>query len=318
MRALIAVALLGVAVGCASCGREASDNEGTLDVRARVVQISGGTLNGLILRGTVALSAEHDAFGGFSGLLMRGGGASPVLTAVTDRGWLLTATLVDTPGGQRLDDAEIQRLRRGDGARAGKRGNDAESLAMRDDTRWIAFERIHRITSYDGVEPEKDIRDRSFARLGSNAGLEALASLPNQGLLAIAEETGRRGAPVFVVSPLGDVRTGYLPWDGKHAVTGADIGPDGRLYLVLRDYSPLSGVSIRIRRYALGRDGFPDPNSRTELAAFDGASGIDNMEGIALWKDQAGRTRLTLISDDNFNGIQRTLVMDFEVTATGS
>ena len=43
------------------------------------------------------------------------------------------------------------------------------------------------------------------------------------------------------------------------------------------------------------------------------ASGIENMEGIAVWRDASGRTRLTLISDDNFTGLLRTLLLDFVV-----
>ena len=39
---------------------------------------------------------------------------------------------------------------------------------------------------------------------------------------------------------------------------------------------------------------------------------IDNMEGIAVHRDE-GRTILTLISDDNFSFIQRTLLLEFEL-----
>ena len=76
---------------------------------------------------------------------------------------------------------------------------------------------------------------------------------------------------------------------------------------------PLIGVSIRVLRYDLGEDGFPLPRTRTQLAAFESASGIDNMEGLSIWTDRKGRVRMALISDDNFNLIQRTLLMDFEI-----
>ena len=83
--------------------------------------------------------------------------------------------------------------------------------------------------------------------------------------------------------------------------------------MLLRDYIPLIGVSIRLHRYRLGEDGFPDPATREDLAAFESSGGIDNMEGIALWTDADGRTRLALISDDNYNALQRTLLVDFIV-----
>ena len=38
---------------------------------------------------------------------------------------------------------------------------------------------------------------------------------------------------------------------------------------------------------------------------------IDNMEGIAVHRGASGETVLTLISDDNFSALQRTLLMQF-------
>jgi hypothetical protein len=38
---------------------------------------------------------------------------------------------------------------------------------------------------------------------------------------------------------------------------------------------------------------------------------IDNMEGIAAHRAASGETILTLISDDNFSLLQRTLLMQF-------
>ena len=54
-------------------------------------------------------------------------------------------------------------------------------------------------------------------------------------------------------------------------------------------------------------------------AALDGdyildagmTSPIDNMEGLAVSLDSAGRTILTLVSDDNFSLFQRTLILQF-------
>jgi hypothetical protein len=42
-----------------------------------------------------------------------------------------------------------------------------------------------------------------------------------------------------------------------------------------------------------------------------GFGATDNLEGISVWRDQAGRTRVTLVSDDNFFALQRTVVMEY-------
>jgi len=48
------------------------------------------------------------------------------------------------------------------------------------------------------------------------------------------------------------------------------------------------------------------------LEATD-ALNINNMEGIALHRSATGETILTLISDDNYSALQRTLLMQFPV-----
>jgi hypothetical protein len=40
---------------------------------------------------------------------------------------------------------------------------------------------------------------------------------------------------------------------------------------------------------------------------------IDNMEAIAAYRSRAGETILTLMSDDNFSPLQRTLIMQFAI-----
>jgi hypothetical protein len=154
----------------------------------------------------------------------------------------------------------------------------------------------------------------AFNQLHGNTGIEALAELPNGGLIALAE--GRDGdfAPVFVLGEDGGVVESRLKLSWLHSVTGADVGPDGMLYLVLREYSVLFGISIRVVRYQLAADGLPVPDSEETLAAYEAASGIDNMEGISVEPRPDGTARLWLISDDNFRGTQRTVLIEFDVT----
>lgn len=281
-----------------------------LAIETRAISIGDYTLNGLVLRGTTELSAKHTEFGGFSGLLIEQGR----LTAVSDAGWLLEADLIDGAGAQQLRNASFRRLLDSEGRRFDKRGGDAEALTRVNGQLWIAFERDHRLVNYRGALPKAQVRNRLFEALRSNSGLEALATLPDGRMLAIAEGADANGIPMFLVTLSGQIKRAALPGTGRHSVTGADVGPDGRLYLVLRNYFPLLGVSIRVHSYALAPNGLPDTATRKVLAAFESASGIDNMEGIAVWQDAKGRTRLTLIADNNFNAIQRNLLMDFEVT----
>ena len=49
----------------------------------------------------------------------------------------------------------------------------------------------------------------------------------------------------------------------------------------------------------------------TTLMSADMGFQIDNMEGISVHKAASGETVLTLVSDDNFSIIQRTILLQF-------
>lgn len=279
-------------------------------VTAEPVAITGGELNGLALSGAWVLRGDHRNFGGFSGLVVAGNR----LFAVSDQGWWFGAALIEGDGTLRLSNARLAPMRDGEGDGYTKAGGDAEGLTRLGARLVVSFERDHRLMLLrDTGRMGATIQPRAFEQFRSNKGLEALASLPDGRMIVLAEGADDGGVPLFLVDPAGGVTEARLPRAGSHSVTGADIGPDGRLYLVLREYSLLFGVSIRVMRYRLGADGLPLPDSAETLAAFEAASGIDNMEGIALDRGADGATRLWLISDNNFRSSQRTLLVRFEV-----
>ena len=306
-----------IAAAALLCGWSLALAEGpggtpAIEIHSTPVEITGGILDGLVLHGTTVLDTDHPEFGGFSGLNMQDGH----LIAVSDAGWWLLADVEDTANGLRPTNSGFAPMRDSQGKHLGKAGGDAEGLTVRDGNLVISFERDHRLAFHiETGQVGDDIRDNSFESMSTNKGLEALATTPDGWIIAIGEKPTAKGFPVFLLRYSGDIDRAYLPRTSRHFVTGADVGPDGRLYVLKRDFSILLGVSILIERYDLDEDGFPLGDTRKQLARFDGGSGIDNMEGIALWVDETGTTRLTLISDDNFNSFQRTLLMDFTVLA---
>ena len=50
------------------------------------------------------------------------------------------------------------------------------------------------------------------------------------------------------------------------------------------------------------------------LGRFDMGYEIDNMEGLGVTRSAAGEILLTLISDDNFSPLQRTILLRFAVS----
>lgn len=277
-----------------------------LDVEVEAIEIGDADLAGLKLLGALKLSARDSAFGGFSGLEVQAGG----LLAVGDQGTWLAADLYDQPHGLALSNHRFGHMSDGDGPFSDKAAGDAEGIDWNGQRLLVSFERDHRVMLLDSDgRLGSAIRSRSFEQLPGNGGLEALTGMPDGEWLAIAETRRQAGFPMFA-GPDGEAIT-RLDLPAPHKITGADLGPDGRYYIVQRDYSVLTGVSIRIRRLHAGADGLPDDSTVETLARFESASGIDNMEGISVWSDSQGRLRLALISDDNFSLFQRTLLLDF-------
>ena len=190
---------------------------------------------------------------------------------------------------------------------------DSEGLAtLPDGTVSISFEGAHRLTfrsAPDGPEQAAPLPPGSDDWEG-NLGLEALAAAPDGTLWALTEGTIDGNHAVLRyrggawLAPLG------LHREGTWRPVGADFGPDGRLYLLERDFWPLVGFMSRVLRFDAGEDGLSNPQ-----ILFQSRAGMfDNLEGIAVWQDRDGAIRLTLISDDNFLPVQKTEIVDLRVT----
>ena len=98
-----------------------------------------------------------------------------------------------------------------------------------------------------------------------------------------------------------------VAWNGA-VPTDADRTEEGSIFVLFRSYSPDQGNWVGISE--LRADG-----SRVDQLVLDPIHAtVDNFEGIALREEQ-GRTFLYIVSDDNFSGSQRTLLMKFELVA---
>jgi hypothetical protein len=94
-------------------------------------------------------------------------------------------------------------------------------------------------------------------------------------------------------------------------ITDAALLPGGDVLLLERRFSWSSGLAVRMRRVALGEI---KPGAVVDgpiLFDVDLGYEIDNMEGLSVHRSAGGETILTLISDDNFSALQRTLLLQF-------
>ncbi|MEM1315248.1 MAG: esterase-like activity of phytase family protein [Pseudomonadota bacterium] len=241
--------------------------------------------------------------------------------AVSDQGFLLSGKLRRRSDGGLRDAVElsIDRLMR-HGSAASWSYADAEGLAaLSDDLNGpfaVSFERSHRIGRFEDPEADEARIGDGFAnaeetqRWHPNVGLEALALLPDGRLLAIRDAKGY-AAPAYLVEEDGALSAATFPKLGPYTPAGADMAPDGRLYVVARRFTTLGGFAVAVWSFAVDGDRFHDPEI---LAEFPPWTRIDNAEGLAAWQDALGRTRLLIVTDDNRNILQRSLLLDFVVT----
>jgi hypothetical protein len=89
----------------------------------------------------------------------------------------------------------------------------------------------------------------------------------------------------------------------------ADFGPDGRFYVLERDFRARGGFSSRLRRFELGTDGLTG-----EAILIETPFALhDNLEGLSVWRDDQGVLRATMISDDNFIFVQQTQIFEYRL-----
>lgn len=282
-------------------------------------------VGGLRYRGGLEISSSDKRFGGFSGLIVDADGRA--VTTVSDRGYWLTArltydrkgNLAGIAGGRvsRLLDLSGKPLRN-------KNRADAESLARTDTGIAVGFERRHRIVFYSaahGQAVREVLAPETLAKQGwlpKNQGIEALAPLPGGRFFALAE--GPDGAqefwPGWIVDgkdwrQLNYART--IPF----RPTDAAVLPSGDIVVLERRFSLIGGVASRLSIVARPSIKPGATLAGKEVARLRPPLIVENFEGVAARRDGTGRTLLYLISDDNFNIIQRTLLLMFELTEPG-
>ena len=253
-------------------------------------------------------------FGGFSGLELADNGMDFV--AISDGGIIATGRL-ERVGGKISDvtNFDINVLKDDDGSTLDRYEFDSEGIALRPDGRiYISFEAVHRVWTYSSPTSEGAWLHRhpDFKSFQNNSGLEALAIGPDNALYTLPERSGRltRPFPVYRYKNGAWSKPFKIPRRGEFLPVGADFGPDGRFYLLERHFAGLFGFSTRIRSFRLDRDGFSDD---IELLKTRGGR-HDNLEGIAVWQDEQGDIRVTLISDDNYRFLQRTEFVEYRLT----
>lgn len=269
----------------------------------------------LSLAGAWELTSTDRRFGGLSGLDVLPSGN---LLAVSDEGRFVWISLNEAgvPAS-----AHVAPLRDADGSQLeGKPLTDAEGLLITEDgLALVSFEREHRLLAYDlegcgaaargALIADLSIRPYGMRRdMEENGGAEGLALYGTQLYLGIEtnDEGGilarLDGGPRLRVTERAELEDGL-------SITGLD-GHHARIYTVARGYERGVGNTVDVFYF----DASATPAFATSpLLRLTPEMTVDNFEAIAVDQREGAPTRLWLLSDDNFNPGQRTLLFAFDM-----
>lgn len=256
-----------------------------------------------------ALSSDDPRFGGISAIHVSGG----VATAISDAGVLLRLALPGTAGFGSVAAADLPQ---GPMPNRRKSDRDAEAMVVHGGQAWIVWEWRRQVWRYDAASwrARAAARPAAMRRLGRSSGAEALVRLADGRFLMLSETMvpgGLSRALLFAGDPAlsAAAELGYRPPPGFRA-TDAALLPDGRVLVLNRRFNLWEGLgaalvvvdpaAVRPGAVLAGR----------EIARLEWPLALDNMEALSVTRE-GGRTILWMASDDNFNPLQRTVLMRF-------
>lgn len=248
------------------------------------------------LAGAWALTSEDPRVGGVSALAIEDGR----FVALTDSGVVLRFS----PPSAGRDTVFAAELPRGPGDSGFKEDRDSEALVLDPLGRgwWVAFETRNQLWLYDrGFRRALRRVDFGRGRWARNRGIEGLAAADDGVLLfpedgnSILRQSGRNSVQYPLRRPRGQV-------------SDAARLPDSRLVVLHRQFSPLGFANAITFLQPLAGGGFAIARS----VRLRGTR-LDNVEAIAAERLAGGRTRLWLMSDDNYQRPLRTLLVALDV-----
>lgn len=287
----------------------------------------GERVQGLIWRGGIEMQSAADSFGGLSGIGYTG--PDNRLVMVSDRGNFVSGQLIYSQDGRpaSLVGVGIEPIQNSKGAilpRAYVRDAEALTVIPRQGTPAavrVGFENLTRVADFeltDGV-PQGPAREVTIPKwltdTRTNESLEAVCLAPPASSIAgstllltegVIADDGLHSAYL-----LGHDDKGPLTYSSGPDTDPSDCAflPDGDLLVLERGLALLT-FKMRLVRIPAAQVK-AGAQMQGEVLLQSSGPDIDNMEGVAVHEGPDGETRITLISDDNFNDWERSLLLEF-------
>lgn len=255
-----------------------------------------------------------------------------LLYAVSDEGYLYHLQISVNQDG--LKNAKITfatRLKDKKGKKLKGKYKDSEGLSIinanngikGDSQLIISFEGKPRIAHYSPngafikkISIPKRLSKKKYYR-SKNKALESVTVHPKYGILTAAEYPLKKYPKdkQSIFSSTGEIWHFPASPATNSAITGLEVLPNGDVLVLERAYqNPLIPIKIFLRRIKLDQCD-KQKNCKTQaVASFNGADGwlLDNFEGLTHFRGN----KYLMVSDDNGNPLQKTILVLFEIKAT--
>jgi hypothetical protein len=289
----------------------------------------GQRVQGVIWRGGIEMQSQTDTFGGLSGLGFTGPDGRLVM--VSDRGNFVSGQLLydEAARPMGLIGVRIEPIQNSKGTelpRAYTRDAEALAVIVRDDKPSavrVGFENLTRVADFalvDGIPqgPAREVKiPKWLSDTRTNETLEAVCIAPATSPIAgstllltegIIDDDGQHSAYLLGQNDKGPLS--YISGDGTNP-TDCAFMPNGDL-LVLERGIALLAFQMRLVRIPAA-EVKAGAHMKGELLLHAAGGDIDNMEGLAVHTAPDGSTRITVVSDNNFNDWERNLLLEFSL-----
>jgi hypothetical protein len=272
-------------------------------------------VGGLTFLNAWQLNSDNSNFGGISALIALRDGR---FIGLSDAGTLIGFGLNRN---NQADHPFIAPLPGTMGPEIGYEDKDSEGIAYDPVSGqfWISYEAKHAIRRFTPSFARIDGKytPREMRRWSSNSGAEAIVRMPDGRFMILSEGSDMPGGGYMGLMFSGDpVEPGssYFPFTYRppagYNPTDAAMLPDGRMLVLNRRFGLPDGFTAKLTIF--------DPADIVRNAVIRGAPVAtlappliaDNMEGLTITRE-GERTIVWLISDNNFNIWQQTILMKF-------
>jgi hypothetical protein len=289
----------------------------------------GQPVQGLIWRGGIEMRSPTDTFGGTSGIGFTG--LDGQLVMVTDRGNFVSGQLIydDAHEPVSLVGVRVEPIQNSQGEDLPRQfARDAEALSVierdgRPAAVRVGFENLTRVADFELTDfvpsgPAREIPIPNWlSEARTNESLEAICVAPPASPIAgstlllteaIYDAAGNHAGYLLGESDRGEIS--YAP-SGTSNPSDCTFLPNGDLLVLERGVAFLT-FNMKLKRIRAA-DVRPGAVMQGELLLQSSGADIDNMEGIATHTGPDGITRITIISDNNFNDWERSLLLEFSL-----